>query len=421
MSRPTRSARDGVAGARSGRPSPLSSHSPSQPRRTPTLDAADPSDGPPSGPLGNNAPISSTAGSDAARERRNEAWALRRRLWEISSLPRVRACGRVSRTEGGPVLRVSGEGGDRRAGFAGLAHCGSPWACPCCARRIGAQRAEEIREVVSAVDAEGGMCGLVTLTLRHHAGHALADSWGALRHAWGRVTSGRAYQKERERFGIEGWISCVEVTHSDRSGFHPHLHIVLAFDGPISSEMLTELAGRWFARFERALARRGFSALEFQGGLDARTVSADSSGALAVYLSKLALEVAGGTTKTARRQGSRTMWQVLADGLATGLADDLETWEQYERASHGRKQVTFSRGLRQRYRLAEEESDEDIASADLGGEDLIALPAETWHAVRDHAEQLLTAAEVDGLPGAIAWLTARRLDWARATAAPRTY
>jgi hypothetical protein len=47
------------------------------------------------------------------------------------------------------------------------------------------------------------------------------------------------------------------------------------------------------------------------------------------------------------------MWQVLRDGLDTGLADDLEAWEQDERASHGRKQVTFSCGLRRRYRLAE--------------------------------------------------------------------
>jgi hypothetical protein len=43
----------------------------------------------------------------AARQRRNDAWALRRKLWEISSLARVRACGRVSRTAGGPTLRLA--------------------------------------------------------------------------------------------------------------------------------------------------------------------------------------------------------------------------------------------------------------------------------------------------------------------------
>jgi hypothetical protein len=225
--------------------------------------------------------------------------------------------------------------------------------------------------------------------------------------------------REQEQFGITGWIAAVEVTHSDVNGFHPHLHVVACFDTPVSDLLLEELAGRWFLRFERALARRGFTASEFQGGLDARTVSADSSGALAVYLSKLALEVSGGTTKTARRRSSRTMWQVLADGLATGLADDLETWEQYERASHGRKQVTFSRGLRKRYRLAEEQTDEEIADEDLGSDDLIALPAETWRAIRDRAEDLLSAAEADGLVGAVVWLTERRLAWSWATPAPR--
>lgn len=371
--------------------------------------------------LGNHAPIASTAGDqEAARERRNQAWALRRRLWEVSSLDRVRKCGKVSRVAGGPTLRLS----EGRAGFAGLVSCGSPWSCPVCARKIGAQRAEEIRDVVSAVYAEGGACSLVTLTLRHHSGHALTDSWSALRKAWGAVTSGRGAQRDREQFGITGWIACVEVTHG-AAGFHPHLHIVVCHDTPVSQELLDELAGRWFARFERALARKGFSALEFQGGLDARIVTADSSGALGMYLSKLALEVTGAMTKTGRKRGSRTtsfssrtMWQVLADGLATGLADDLEAWAEYEKASHQRKQVTFSRGLRQRFRLAEEETDEEIAGKDLGSDDLIALPAETWHAIRGCAEQLLTAAEVDGIVGAQLWLTARRLEWQLAAAGP---
>ena len=128
-------------------------------------------------------------------------------------------------------------------------------------------------------------------------------------------------------------------------------------------------------------------------------MNADSSGALGVYLSKLALEVTVVTLKTGRRTGSRTMWQVLQDGLATGLADDLETWFAYEMASHGRNQVTFSRGLRRRFRLADEQSD-DVAGTDLGSDDLIALPAETWHQIRDQAEQLLTAAELGGLAGA---------------------
>jgi hypothetical protein len=71
----------------------------------------------------------------------------------------------------------------------------------------------------------------------------------------------------------------------------------------------------------------------------------------------------------------------------------------------------FSRGLRRRYRLAEEETDEEIAGLDFGSEDLIALPAETWSAIRECAEELLTAVEVDRLLGAQVWLTKRGFAW----------
>jgi hypothetical protein len=71
----------------------------------------------------------------------------------------------------------------------------------------------------------------------------------------------------------------------------------------------------------RRLRSRSADVSEFRAptGLDARTVTAESSGALGVYLAKLVLEVTGGMAETGRRTGSRTMWQVLADGLATGV------------------------------------------------------------------------------------------------------
>jgi hypothetical protein len=73
--------------------------------------------------------------------------------------------------------------------------------------------------------------------------------------------------------------------------------------------------------------------------------------------------------------------------------------------------VASARGLRHRYRLAEEETDEEITEKDLGSDDLLALPAETWSVIRGCAEQLIIAAETDGLAGALAWLAARRLEW----------
>lgn len=351
------------------------------------------------------------------RERRNAAWAMRRRLWDLSSLSRVRACGRVSRSpEGGPTLRLSDDGqGGQVAGLAGLVHCGSPWACPTCARKIGAKRAQEITEVVEAVYAEGGSAALVTLTLRHHAGQRLGDLWDALQYAWSRVTSGRRYQQECETFGVEGWCRAVEVTTGD-AGWHPHLHVLVMFDTPMSAEMVQEMAGRWWTRWEAAIVRRGYSAVAARGGLDARvvTIAPDGSGVLGRYLSKIAYETTGGMGKGGRA-GNRSPFELLADGLATGLADDVERWWEFEQASHGRKQLTWSRGVRDRFRLGEEATDEEIVADDLGTDDLIALPAQTWAAIRDRAELFLSIAETDGLSGATAYLSRLGLDWSRVT------
>jgi hypothetical protein len=116
--------------------------------------------------------------------------------------------------------------------------------------------------------------------------------------------------------------------------------------------------------------------------------------------------------------------EIVVDALVRPRPPDLtgpviSARRQYERASHARKQVTFSRGLRRRYRLAQEESDDEIADRDMGGDDMVALPAETWQAIRDRAEQLLTTAEVDGLTGAVLWLTEGGLAWSRAIPSPR--
>ena len=259
------------------------------------------------------------------------------------------------------------------------------------------------------VFAAGGGAVLVTLTLRHHAGQSLRASWDALRYAWSRVTSGKKYMWETDKFGITGWAGVVEVTFGDQ-GFHPHLHVLVFTDVPISFEMAEQLGMRWWLRWERALGRSGFTGSMDRGGLDARVVSANEPGALGTYLSKIAHEVTGGHSKGGRG-GNRTMFEVLADGLATGLAADLEAWWEYEQSSLGRRQLTWSKGTRERYGLGREATDEEIAAEDLGEPDLIGLPSPTWAVVRLVAEELLAAAESGGLAAATAWLDARELRW----------
>ncbi len=109
---------------------------------------------------------------------------------------------------------------------------------------------------------------------------------------------------------------------------------------------------------------------------------------------------------------------VLRDALATGLADDVELWVEWEQGSHNRKQITWSRGLREWAGLHRERTDEDIVDEDRHGEDVAAIEPEDWPLLRPRLSKLLDVVEIDGPDAARAWLTARGIRWSLPRSAP---
>lgn len=361
--------------------------------------------------MGTNA---SPAGQRARRtEWRTEAHRLRKGLWEITGLKALRGCGRYTHAgSGGPGVRTLGAGEKRRAGIAGLQSCASPWACPVCSRKIATGRAEDLRRVVEVVAERGGCGALITMTLRHNKSHSLKECWDALGYAWSKVTSGKHHAAETEQWGVIGWARAVEVTYGEVNGWHTHVHVAVFFDEPTSLEMQEELAARWWGRWERALNRRGFTADAERGGLDVRALvmTGDTAEQVARYFNKIGTELSGHVTKHGRR-GNRSMFQVLSDGLDTGDADDLERWFEYEQTSKNRRQMTWSRGLREWADVGRRRSDEEIADEDSGGELVFMIHPEDWPAVRDRVPELLEAVETDGADGGKRWLEERGWRW----------
>ena len=319
--------------------------------------------------------------SRRARRRERAQW--RDKMRPITTLDRLKACGATTLTGvGGPILRISGEGCTRIAGYAGLVTCGSVWSCPVCAGKIAARRADELARVIHEVLKSGGSASLVTLTMRHHSGHRLKDLWKALSYAWSRVTSGKHWVADQQLGGMLGWVRVVEATHG-RNGWHLHIHALVCWSNKVSFQVAQGIGGRMWERWAKALRRRGFESWRDRGGLDVRMASARSDN-LADYFVKLAREITSSTTKNSR--AGRSPFAVLRDGLTTGFLDDLELWRDWEQVSKGRRQVTWSLGdhdLRTLAGLDPEQSDEEIAAEEvLHGDDTLALPAETWTALR---------------------------------------
>ena len=370
--------------------------------------------------------------ADAARGRRDERIRQRRWLWEHSGRERTRDCGRKSRTLGGPAARLSGEGDDARMGMAGLVTCGS-MTCPCCASKVGAHRAREISDTLRQHRDDywhpelkmGGGAVLITLTLRHHVGMALLFLLTVLRYAWGRVTSGGAYQREMTGSGIVGWISSLEITWSRVNGFHPHLHVVVLTDTPVSYEHARDLGERWFLRWERALGRKGVTSVMDSGGLDVRVCDLGdlSTGAIGDYLSKVGREVAGSAAKEGRN-GSFSTFGLLREVIATYAADAFGAWEELEATVNGKRVrfLTWSKGaqeIRARAGHAETVTDEEIAATDTGGEDLLVIDPADWPRLRSMLEVFFGVGERDGIVAAALWLTRHRIRYTWCTAAPR--
>jgi len=79
-------------------------------------------------------------GSDLREQRRHVRYAQREVLWAQSSIERVRKCGRVAVQDGGVMVRDNAGVGH----YAGVATCGSIWACPVCSAKIRATRSEDV-------------------------------------------------------------------------------------------------------------------------------------------------------------------------------------------------------------------------------------------------------------------------------------
>lgn len=306
---------------------------------------------------------------------------LRRPLQRITPDKTFRGCGRPL---GGQVLVGIGPGG--RAGYSGLKSCGKAWLCPVCAAKVGAHRLSDIETVLKSHETEHAGCSvaMLTLTMRHHKGQKLADLWKALSAAWKAATNGRCWKRDREIYGIVGYVRVVEATHG-ANGWHLHIHSLLMFDSDVPTSQLEGIGGSMFERWSSKLQALGMAApLRNSGGLDIRRVGdarTDSKTVLAAYLTKIAsgigLELTNGSGKSARG-GGRTLWEIGQDAIG-GDSASLGLWREWAEASAGKRAISWSRGLRAAAGLGKELTDEEIVEqTEAQAETVAAIPFDSW-------------------------------------------
>lgn len=366
-------------------------------------------------------------------------------LWKLSALPRTRGCQRVgTQAKGSASLVAGGLGNERTSGFSGLASCGSVWACPYCAEKILAGRKEELHLALRRHVELGGKVAMLTLTMRHKDGQALKDLWDGVSKAWGAATSGRAWEDAHERFGAVmarkitrgkmagewvmgnriSFIRVAEVTHGD-NGWHVHVHAALLLGGNVTGDDIDNLGRGMFQAWRSALLHNGFDApIANSGGLDIKSWDGGTGtdklskyltkNAYCSVLEKAALELARGDLKKARG-GNRTPFEILSHIVDRSLGKrDLAIWHEWERGSKGRRQMTWSTGLRDWLKFGPELTDQQLAEEAIDGNILAVVEAPGLVRLAElklHAELRIVARSDDDGSAARRFLTEHRIAW----------
>lgn len=263
-----------------------------------------------------------------------------------------------------------------RAHVGGIQTCASIWACPHCASVIRRGRAREIAQAVARHQKAGGHLAFLTLTLRHSASDALALTLDTVMDGWKNITRNRAWRELKAAAGVMGFIRATEVTYSESSGWHPHAHILLFLDAPLTEEVKEKIESTLFDPWARWCKKKTGKEPLREYGLDLQPVD-EKGEVLSQYISKLQLEEVkeepwGVDAELARmdvkaaRKTSVMPFSLLEEG--TDLAPERKNrlWLEYVHATRGRRAITWSRGLKSSLGVGEV-SDETVLEQESQG------------------------------------------------------
>ena len=254
----------------------------------------------------------------------------------------------------------------RRAKYKGLRQCRNTWECPVCAEREARNAGDALRFVAEKNRAAGGGNYTITLTIRHRQSAELRHLLLGLIAAWRKVVAGNPWKRQVAAYGVVGYVRTPEITHGEENGWHPHLHVGLFTDRPLTEAELAAF-GEWLsARWRRILLKQFGSIAHVpttESGVTVGETHKDD------YIAKFGLagEIAKAIVKRSKGK-SRSPWDILF-ALATGEGTNTDRglWREYAQAMYRHRQLTWSKGLKQRFDVVEGVRAERVREAEADG------------------------------------------------------
>jgi len=230
------------------------------------------------------------------------------------------------------------------------------WACPACSAKIRFQRSLELQRAYKTITRKPDRFdpGLfMTLTLRHNVDIPLANLLATLQQAYATMRRSRRWRDLMNRIGHVGIIRSTEITYSQKTGWHPHLHCWLVSARRVTNAELAaaeaEITEMWVKAVDDISCGKAMVP-NHDRGCDLRRVT--SKGFVA-YIAKnqddkapgnsrtLAQEMTRLDLKTGRSKTSMTPFEMLDSG-----EEMAALWCEYVEATHGHRAIAWSRGLK---------------------------------------------------------------------------
>ncbi len=314
---------------------------------------------------------------------------------------RVGICHKV-KGRGVDRVRVLREPGTPRVFFGGLMRCASVWVCPVCAAKITERRREELAKANLTWVNRGGRIYLLTLTAPHHLGDDLAKLLQAFRDARRVMMNRKGWRRFKDAAAVVGTVCALEVTHG-KNGWHVHTHELVYCDAEGKEPAAADLLPLW---------QSGCAAADLDTPNE-HGVNVENGARAAQYVSKFGAvdsdedgwNVAHEMTKAHVKKGKtggRSPWDLLRAVAYTDDADAAKLFREYAICFRGRRQLVWSRGLRDLLGIGPAASDEELANEERDdAETVYTFDDQEWADIvrRELQGEVLSAAREHGAAG----------------------
>lgn len=319
--------------------------------------------------LGNTYEITSPPPDESFSQARLQKYALQSAARSILTKDRVCQCLRykVPEAKAIGIWKTAHEAFH----YGGLMICGSVWVCPVCSSKITEKRRAELVDAFVQWQEQGGRVLLLTLTVPHQKNDSLASIFARFAKAREIMHRKQGWIKLKARTGIHGSVRGLEVTYGV-NGWHVHTHELLFLKGD-EDPRADELLKLWKSSCKSA----GLSEPNEHG------VSIDDGNKASQYVTKWGLEHEMTKSHTKKgKLGGLTPFDFLRDYLTTGDEDSAKLFKEFAKTFKGKRQLTWSRGLRELLDLGKDSTDEDLAnSIEEDSVKFASIPLDVWRVV----------------------------------------